>query len=40
MAALLFPLPLFLIITMYWVRWWAIRPQRLYVEALREGEAA
>jgi hypothetical protein len=30
-----FPLPLTLFIGLYWVRWWAIRPSRLAVEALR-----
>jgi hypothetical protein len=40
MPLLLFPVPLFLLITLYWVRWWAVRPQSLYVEALREEEAA
>ncbi len=30
-----FPLPLFLFITLYWVRWWAIKPRRLMVEELR-----
>jgi hypothetical protein len=30
-----FPLPLFLLVGLYWVRWWAIRPSRLLVEALR-----
>jgi hypothetical protein len=40
MPLLLFPLPLFLLITLFWVRWWAVRPQSLYVEALREEEAA
>jgi len=29
-----FPLPLFLLITLYWVRWWVIRPRRLLVEEL------
>jgi hypothetical protein len=38
MPVLLFPLPLFLWLTLYWVRWWAIRPPRLYVEALRVEE--
>ena len=33
-----FPIPLFLLITLYWVRWWAIRPQRLLVEELRAIE--
>jgi hypothetical protein len=32
---LFFPLPLFLIIALYWVRWWAIRPSRLAVEHLQ-----
>jgi hypothetical protein len=32
---LFFPLPLLLLIGLYWVRWWAIRPSRLLVEALR-----
>lgn len=33
-----FPLPLFLLITLYWVRWWAIKPRRLMVEELRSYE--
>jgi hypothetical protein len=33
-----FPLPLFLLITLYWVRWWAINPRRLLVEELRAYE--
>jgi hypothetical protein len=33
-----FPLPLFLLLTMYWVRWWAIKPRRLMVDELREYE--
>lgn len=33
-----FPLPLFLLITLYWVRWWAIKPRRLLVEELRSYE--
>jgi len=36
---LLFPLPLFLLITLYWVRWWAVHPQRFLIDALRESEA-
>ncbi len=35
---LFFPLPLFLLITLYWVRWWAIKPRRLLVEELRAYE--
>jgi hypothetical protein len=37
-AGLLFPLPLFLLIGLYWVRWWAIRLPRLFVEDLRVRE--
>ena len=33
-----FPLPLFLLITLYWLRWWAIKPRRLMVEELRAYE--
>lgn len=31
-----FPLPLFLLIGLYWVRWWAIHPARLLIEDFRE----
>ena len=34
----LFPLPFFLFIGLYWVRWWAIRPQKDYVEELKSVE--
>jgi hypothetical protein len=30
-----FPLPLFLLVGLYWIRWWAIRPSALLVETLR-----
>jgi hypothetical protein len=30
-----FPLPAMLLVGLYWVRWWAIRPSRLLVENLR-----
>ena len=33
-----FPLPLFLLVTLYWVRWWAIQPRQLLVEELRAYE--
>jgi hypothetical protein len=33
-----FPLPFFLLITLYWVRWWVIHPRRLMVDELREYE--
>lgn len=33
-----FPLPLFLLISLYWVRWWAIRPRQLMVDELRAYE--
>ena len=35
---LIFPLPGILLLGLYWVRWWAIRPRRLLVEELRAGE--
>jgi hypothetical protein len=35
---LLIPLPLILFISLYWVRWWAIKPKRLLIEELRLGE--
>ena len=35
---MLFPLPLFLLITLYWVRWWAIQPRQLMVEELQAYE--
>ena len=35
---LLFPLPLVLLIGLYWVRWWAIKPRRLLMEELRLSE--
>jgi hypothetical protein len=36
---LLFPLPLFLLVTLYWVRWWAIHPRHFLIDTLRESEA-
>ena len=33
-----FPLPLFLLVVLYWVRWWAIRPVRLLIDDLRDYE--
>jgi hypothetical protein len=35
---LLFILPLILLIGMYWIRWWATRPPRLFVEEIRSRE--
>ncbi len=35
---LLFPLPALLLIGLYWVRWWAIKPRRLLIEELRLSE--
>jgi hypothetical protein len=35
---LIIPLPLILLIGLYWVRWWAIKPKRLLLEELRLGE--
>jgi hypothetical protein len=34
----LFQLPFFLIVGLYWVRWWVIRPARLFLEELRARE--
>jgi hypothetical protein len=31
-----FPLPFFLLITLYWVRWWGIKPRSLLIDRLRE----
>jgi hypothetical protein len=33
-----FPLPMFLLVTLYWVRWWAIQPRQLMVEELQAYE--
>lgn len=33
-----FLLPFFLLITLYWVRWWVIRPRRMLVDELRAYE--
>lgn len=33
-----FPLPLFLLLTLYWVRWWGIKPRSLLIDELREYE--
>jgi hypothetical protein len=35
---LIIPLPLILIIGLYWIRWWAIKPKRLLIEELRLSE--
>lgn len=34
----LFPLPFLLLIGLYWVRWWATRPKRDYIEELKTIE--
>jgi hypothetical protein len=36
---LIIPLPLILLVGLYWVRWWAIKPKRLLIEELRLAEA-
>jgi len=36
--SLFFPLPLFLFIGLYWVRWWAIRSTQPYLDQLRSAE--
>jgi hypothetical protein len=35
---LLFPLPLYLIVALYWVRYWAVRPARLFDQSMRLQE--
>jgi hypothetical protein len=35
---LMFPVPLLLLVGLYWVRWWTIRPKRLLVDELRDSE--
>ena len=35
---LIFPLPLLLLIGLFWVRWWAIRPKSLLIDELRASE--
>ena len=34
---LIIPLPLILLIGLYWVRWWALKPRRLLIEELKLG---
>lgn len=34
-SILFFPLPVYLILTLYWLRWWAIRPPRVLLDQLR-----
>jgi hypothetical protein len=35
LALLIFPLPFFMILGLYWVRWWAVRPTRLWIGEMR-----
>ena len=35
---LIFPAPLLLLLGLFWVRWWTIRPKRLLIDELRESE--
>lgn len=35
---LIIPLPLILLLGLYWTRWWAIKPKRLMIEELKLGE--
>ena len=35
---LIFPMPVMLLISLYWARWWAIRPKRLLIDELRASE--
>ncbi len=34
-----FPLPIFMVIGLYWVRWWATRPPRVYLDQLKRYQA-
>jgi hypothetical protein len=38
LGSLLLPLPVFLLAGLYWTRWWALRPGRLYAQLLRDHE--
>jgi hypothetical protein len=38
LAQLLLPLPFFISLGLYWIRWWALRPQRLYLNEMRARE--
>jgi len=33
-----FPLPLFILVGLYWVRWWAIKPSKFLIETLQTSE--
>jgi hypothetical protein len=35
---LMFPVPMLLLIGIFWVRWWTIRPKRLLIDELRDSE--
>jgi hypothetical protein len=35
--SLFFPAPIFLILSLYWVRWWAIRPPRTWADTVRNS---
>ena len=36
---LLLPLPILLLVGLYWIRWWAVRPVRTLMDELRlQGE--
>lgn len=35
-SIMFFPYPLFVFICMYWIRWWAIRPRKLFIDRLRD----
>lgn len=37
-AIMFFPLPFYLLVGLYWVRYWAIRPKRLVVQELQASE--
>jgi hypothetical protein len=35
---LIFPVPMLLLVGVFWVRWWTIRPKRLLIDELRDSE--
>jgi hypothetical protein len=35
-SIMFFPYPLFVLLGLYWIRWWAVRPRRMFIDQLRE----
>ena len=34
-SVMFFPLPAFLLLTLYWVRWWAVEPPKVWFDQLK-----